>query len=69
MSEKEAYTVFVQELSEREVEIEATSEDEALELVKQMYDDEDIVLDYEDFVSKSFTVGKPYWEQKGENIW
>ena len=43
------YEVEVQEVLSRVVEVEAKNESEAIEKVKEMYKDEDIVLDYEDF--------------------
>ena len=45
------YTVEVTEVLARRVEVEADTVDEAVELVREMYDAADIVLGYEDFVS------------------
>lgn len=45
------YTVEVTEILARRVEVEANTEDEAVELVREMYDAADIILGYEDFVS------------------
>lgn len=45
------YTVEVTEVLARRVEVEADTVDEAVELVREMYESADIVLGYEDFVS------------------
>ena len=45
------YTVEVTEVLARRVEVEADTADEAVELVREMYESADIVLGYEDFVS------------------
>ena len=45
------FTVEVTEVLARRVEVEADTVDEAVELVREMYDAADIVLGYEDFVS------------------
>ena len=45
------YKVEITEVLCRQVEIEADTEDEAVELATEMYEATDIVLDYEDFVS------------------
>lgn len=44
------YKIKVQETLERIVEIEASSIDEARDKVEEMYNNEEIVLDYSDFV-------------------
>ena len=48
---KKTFTVEVTEVLARRVDVEADTPDEALELVREMYDAADIVLGYEDFVS------------------
>lgn len=45
------FTVEVTEVLARRVEVEADTVDEAVELVREMYDAADIVLGYEDFIS------------------
>lgn len=45
------YKIKVQETLERIVEVEASSIDEARDKVEEMYNNEEIVLDYSDFVS------------------
>ena len=45
------YKVEITEVLCRQVEIEADTEDEAVELATEMYEAADIVLGYEDFVS------------------
>lgn len=44
------YKIKVQETLERIVEVEASSIDEARGKVEEMYNNEEIVLDYSDFV-------------------
>ncbi len=44
------YKIKVQEILERIVEVEASSIDEARDKVEEMYNNEEIVLDYSDFV-------------------
>ncbi len=46
------YKIKVQETLERIVEVEASSIDEARDKVEKMYNNEEIVLDYSDFVGK-----------------
>lgn len=46
------YKIKVQETLERIVEVEASSIDEARDKVEEMYNNEEIVLDYSDFVGK-----------------
>ena len=48
--------VFVTEKLMRAIKIEAKSEYEALEKVKEAYRDEEIVLDYNDYISTNFEV-------------
>ena len=43
------YEVLVEETLSRMIEVQAEDESEALEIVKEMYKDCEIVLDYEDF--------------------
>lgn len=44
------YKIKVQETLERIVEVEASSIDEARDKVEELYNNEEIVLDYSDFV-------------------
>ena len=45
------YCIAVQELLRKEIVVEADSIDEACDLVRKKYDDEEIILDSEDLVS------------------
>lgn len=47
----ETFKIEVQEFLSRIVEIEAKNIDEAISKVTEMYQNEEIVLDYEDFVT------------------
>ena len=49
------YTVEIKESLVRLVEIEANSKEEALDKVSQMYRDEEIVLDNNDFIGNKIT--------------
>jgi hypothetical protein len=48
------YKVVVVETLSRIIDVRASSEEMALKIVKDMYRDEDIVLDYEDFDEVDF---------------
>jgi len=48
------YSIVAEEILSRTVDIEADSEDQALIIAEQMYNDEDIVLDYRDHHFTSF---------------
>ena len=50
------YKVNVEELLSRIVEVEAENEEEAEEIVREMYMNEDIVLDASDFQSVEYFV-------------
>lgn len=50
-----SYKVYVTETLRRECEIEATSEDEALELLEEKYNESEIILDYSDLVDTEFS--------------
>lgn len=50
----ETYRIEVKEVLSRVVEIEANSIDDAVDKVEEMYRNEDIVLDYSDFVRIDF---------------
>lgn len=52
----EKYTIVITETLTRKVEVFANSEDEALEKVEDMYDSEEIVLDYTDLDETTFNV-------------
>ena len=45
------FKVLVEETHARMIEVEAVDENQALDIVKQMYKNCEIVLDYEDFVN------------------
>ena len=51
---KTKYKIRVSETLEKEVEIEANTEDIAIDIVKERYKKEEIVLDSDDFVSVDF---------------
>ena len=53
---KKKFTVEITETLQRQVEVEAKNEEEALELVQEMYSNEDIVLTAEDYVDTEITV-------------
>lgn len=55
---KKKFTVEVTETLQRQVEVEASDEKEALNKVMDMYADEEIVLGYLDFVGNDFQVIK-----------
>jgi len=50
------YKVEIKEESYKIVDIEANSEDEALEKVEKMYEEAKIVLDYSDFAEVDFKI-------------
>ncbi len=50
------YRINVEEILSRIVEVDADNEDEAEEIVKKMYKNEEIVLDSEDFQEVGFYV-------------
>lgn len=52
---KEKYKVCVTETLKRECEIEAASEEEALQLLEDKYKNSEIVLDYSDLVDTEFS--------------
>ena len=56
--EKKKFVVEVTETLQRQVEIEADNEQEALQKVKELYRDEEIVLDWQDFVGNDFQIIK-----------
>lgn len=49
------YDVVITETLQRECEIEANSEEEALEILEEKYNDCEIVLDYSDLVDTEFS--------------
>ena len=55
---KKKFTVEVTETLQRQVEVEAENEQEALQKVKEMYRDEEIVLTWVDFVENDFQIIK-----------
>ena len=55
---KKTYKVEVTETLQRTVTVIASSEEEAIGLVKEQYRNEDIVLDYRDFVGNDFGIVK-----------
>lgn len=50
------YLVSVQEILEKQIIVKAESEEEAYQKVKEMYDNEEIVLDSQDFFDKKIIV-------------
>ena len=56
--EKKKFVVEVTETLQRQVEIEADNEQEALQKVKELYRDEEIILDWQDFVGNDFQIIK-----------
>lgn len=65
------FSISIQEILEREVVIEAENKRDAMDKIKQMYKDEEIVLDSEDFSYERFILngevvdGEIAWD-KGE---
>lgn len=55
---KKNFTVEVTETLQRQVEIEAENEQEALQKAKDLYRDEEIVLGWQDFVGNDFQIIK-----------
>ena len=55
---KKKFTVEVTETLQRQVEIEAENEQEALQKVKELYRDEEIVLGWQDFIENDFQIIK-----------
>lgn len=53
---KKKFTVEVTETLQRQVEIEAESEQEALQKVKELYRNEEIVLGWQDFIENDFQI-------------
>lgn len=53
---KKKFVVEVTETLQRQVEIEAENEQEALQKAKDLYRDEEIVLGWQDFVENDFQV-------------
>jgi len=50
------YKIEILETSSRLIDVEADSEDEALEKVEKMYEEAEIVLDYSDFAEVDFKI-------------
>lgn len=50
------YKVNIREVSERIVEVEAETEEDAVDKVEQLWQDSEIVIDYTDFVDVSFDI-------------
>ena len=57
------YTVSIKEVLERLLIVDATNEAEAISKVKEMYKNEEVVLDYSDFVDTSIDIYKEEGEQ------
>lgn len=45
------YSIEIEEILQRNVKVEAETEEEAIKKVKEMYNNEEIILDYNDFKS------------------
>ena len=54
MSKLKTYTIIVKEVSSKEIKIEAYNKHEALNKVKSLYTNQDIVLDYDNFKDVTF---------------
>lgn len=52
--EEKTYEIEIEEILQRVVEIKANSLEEAIEKVKDKYNNEDIVLDYSDYFETKF---------------
>jgi len=52
------FTATITETLERKVRILATSEEDAMDVIKTLYDQEEIVLDYNDFQGVEFKIEK-----------
>jgi hypothetical protein len=50
------FNIEVKETLSRVIEVEAYSEDEALEIVKNQYKNEDVVLDYYDYINTEISL-------------
>jgi hypothetical protein len=50
------YIIEVTEISQKRVEVVSESEEQAIQTVEQMYKDEEIILDYTDFVDVDFSI-------------
>lgn len=59
ITDMETFKIEIQEFLSKIVEVQASSEDEALNIVKSMYNEEEIILTYEDIVSTEIS---PYSE-------
>lgn len=55
---KKTYKIEITETLQRVVEVEAESENEAMDLVKEQYRNCDIVLDSTDFIGNEFEFSK-----------
>ena len=55
---KKKFTVEVTETLQRQVEIEAENEQEALQKAKELYRDEEIILGWQDFIENDFQIIK-----------
>ncbi len=53
---KKKFTVEITETLQRQVEVTANSAEEAENIVREKYRNEEIVLDYQDFVDNEFKV-------------
>ena len=58
VNEKKTYKVEITETLQRVIEVEAKSEEEALETIEEQYRDEEIVLDYGDFMGYDVDIFK-----------
>ena len=50
------FKVNIREISEKVVEVNATSEEEALEMAEKLYDNQDIMLGYQDMKDTEFSI-------------
>jgi len=59
MKQQETYVVVITEKLEREVEVSATSKEDALTQIQDMYKNEEVVLSSDDFVETIFSEPSP----------
>ena len=56
--EEQEYTVEITETLQRTVVVKAKNKSEAIEMAKEIYRDEEVVLDYNDLISTEFEIIK-----------
>lgn len=58
LTKKKIYQVEITETLQRVIEVEAESEEDAIEMIEEQYKDEDIVLDYSNFMGYDIDIFK-----------